>query len=150
MSSNMKSRMLLFAVAMLDAEAVRVKTMRPQNGYTKLADYEERAPVNRTTGGMVEGAPCSCSGVNWANNKCCGEGLICSRKDKVCKPAIGGKCTKKAFGTNCAKGSYGEGHNAIGCHKFHGTKEKRCCISGLASLIEPGTALFQLLTSLSR
>jgi len=134
--------MLLFAAVALHVEAVRMKTSKPgQNGYSQLGEFDELA--NRTSGmTMMAGSSCNCAGVAWTQNTCCGEGLICSRKHKVCKPAIGGTCESKVIGTNCAKGSYGAGHMAIGCYKFHGASgEKRCCISGLASMIEPYTAL---------
>jgi len=138
----MKLRVILFAAVGLSVEAMRLKTSKPdQNGYNALGDFDGHA--NRTVRmTMVAGSACSCAGVAWTQNTCCGEGLICSRKDKVCKPAIGGACTSSMFGTNCAVGSYGAGHMAIGCYKFHGAPGgKRCCISGIASMIQPGTAL---------
>mmetsp|Transcript_44684 Transcript_44684/g.73453 ORF Transcript_44684/g.73453 Transcript_44684/m.73453 type:complete len:185 (+) Transcript_44684:102-656(+) len=87
---------LAFLAALTMAGASRISTAQLQN---------------ETFGTLAFGEACDCydkSGDQWKENKCCGDGLICSPSTKTCKVAIGTPCNRTMGRSVCAgMGTYG-------------------------------------------
>mmetsp|Transcript_20137 Transcript_20137/g.33024 ORF Transcript_20137/g.33024 Transcript_20137/m.33024 type:complete len:175 (+) Transcript_20137:55-579(+) len=74
------------------------------------------------------GEACTCGSSSPGFQRCCGEGLVCSRSSNTCKPALGAQCTPSSipYYTDCAKSTY---HKDIRCEPDRRkAKGGRCCI----------------------
>lgn len=119
------------AIASLLCSALAIRDLGAQTGLEE-GNQTETLQVKKAK----LGEKCECGDFGLADNRCCDEGLICSKTAHVCKPAVGGACELQYVTTQCAVSTYGHSGGII-------CSNKRCCVEGLGLglLTPPNVAL---------